>query len=84
MDEEGNVTLCITAIVIRKSPHYLILVLVVFVRINKDKDAYGSRTFSPIARVRPCYHVDTFISARGNTHKNINITTSSNICYLIG
>ena len=32
MDEEENVTLCTAAIVVRKSPHSLILVLVVFAR----------------------------------------------------
>ena len=30
------------------------------------------------------WHVETFISARGHTHKNINITTCTNTCHLIG
>ena len=71
MDEEENVTLCTAAIVIRKSPHSLILV-------------DGSCIISPIAhipqfstRVWPYLHV-----ACGNTHKNINIIMCSNTCYL--
>ena len=30
------------------------------------------------------WHVETFISARGHTHKNINIATCTNTCHLIG
>ena len=67
MDEEENVNLCTTAIVIRKSPHSLILANVVFARcIIKD----GSRTTLPIAHitqsstcVRPYLHV-----AHGNIY----------------
>ena len=28
-------------------------------------------------------HVETFLTAHGHTHKDINITTCSNTCYMI-
>ena len=81
MDEEENVTLCTAAIVVRKSPHSLSLVLVVFSRfIIKTMlvhvQSHQSLTFlsSPLV----CGHiyiplVETFLSARGHTHKHNHV-----------